>query len=260
MTSVAADIKAFVEKLFSAGAHYGYAKARRHPSAQKFVFGAKNGVDIFDLERTVDALTDAENFAKKLAGLGKQLLFVGSKFEVRTAVRSAAASVAQPFVASRWVGGTLSNFALIRKRVEKLISLEDARETGQLAKYTKKERLLIDREIKRLEETFGGLRSMKSLPGALFVIDPRHEHNAVKEANDLGIPVIALANTDCDMGSVAHALPGNDANVSSVTFFIGRITDAYREGAKSAPAIPAVSEKPRTDAPAQRAPRRPSTR
>ena len=137
MTTVSNDTKAMVDKLFATGAHYGYSKARRHPSAQKFIFGAKNGVDIFDLEKSVEALADVESYVKGLAQVGKQILFVGGKLEAQGAIRRAGEAIDQPFVAGRYVGGTLSNFALIRKRVEKLMTLMDEREKGTLVKYTK---------------------------------------------------------------------------------------------------------------------------
>ncbi|MEK7606162.1 MAG: 30S ribosomal protein S2 [Patescibacteria group bacterium] len=259
MTTVSNDTKAMVDKLFATGAHYGYSKARRHPSAQKFIFGAKNGVDIFDLEKSVEALADVESYVKGLAQVGKQILFVGGKLEAQGAIRRAGEAIDQPFVAGRYVGGTLSNFALIRKRVEKLMTLMDEREKGTLVKYTKKERLMIDRDIKRLETTFGGLRPMRSLPGAVFVVDPKHEKNVVREAMTLRIPIIALANSDCDVSKIAHVIPGNDASVHSIAFFVDRLVESYREGAKDAPKI-VVPEAPRSrtrdDAPHSRAPRR----
>ncbi len=262
MSTVSNNTQNLVEKLFATGAHYGYAKARRHPSAQKFIFGAKNSVDIFDLEKSVENIAAAETFVKALAASGKQILFVGGKIEARAAIRAAGEGLSQPFVAGRFVGGTLSNFALIRKRVEKLMNLMDEREKGELVKYTKKERLMIDREIKRLEETFGGLRPMKSLPGAMFVVDPKHEKNAVKEALDLRIPVIALANSDCDVSKIAYTIPGNDANIGSISFIISQIVAAYAEGAKDAPKAPEVVEKPRMtreDTSRERAPGRSRT-
>lgn len=258
MTTASKETQALVEKLFTTGAHYGYAKARRHPSVQKFVFGAKNGVDIFDLEKSTEMLAQVEAFVTALAATGKQILFIGGKLEAQAVIRRIGESLDQPFVAGRYVGGTLSNFALIRKRVEKLMTLLEEREKGELVKYTKKERLMIDREIKRLEVTFGGLRPMKLLPGAVFVIDPKHEKNAVNEATALHIPIIALANTDCDVSKIAHVLPGNDASMHSIEFFASRIADAYREGAKNAPAVVATPERPRMrdDAPRARGPRR----
>ncbi len=258
MTTASKDTQQLVQKLFATGAHYGYSKARRHPSSQKYLFGAKSSTDVFDLEQTVEKLAETEQFVQKLAASGRQLLFVGGKLEARALVRKAAESVGQPFVAGRWVGGTLSNFTLIRKRVEKMLKLMEDRDSGQLNKYTKRERLLIDRDIKRLDETFGGLATMKALPGALFLIDPRHEKIAVKEAATLGIPVIALANSDCNMEEIAHVLPANDANVASIAFFVEQIANAYREGAKNAPAKPAAPERPRVSE--ERAERRPSTR
>jgi small subunit ribosomal protein S2 len=225
-----------VDELFAAGAHYAYPKARRHPSARPYIFGSKGNVELFDLEKTLPALEKAAGFIENLAATGKQAVFAASKLEARGAVRATAESLGLPYVAGRWVGGTFSNFQIIKKRIEHLEQLCEDREKGTLTKYTKMERLLIDREIKRLEETFGGLRGMRSLPAALVVVDPKHEKNAVAEAKLLGIPVVALANSDCDLGDAQYPIPASDANRASIALILGKLAKSYKEGAKRAPA------------------------
>ena len=183
-----------IQTLFDAGAHFGYSRARRHPSASRYLFGTKDRTDIFDLEETQKRLEAACEFVSSSTGSGKQTLFVGGKNEVTEIIRAAAEKAGMPYVAGRWIGGTLTNFKNIRKRIDRLEKLMQEREAGELEKYTKKERLLIDREIDKLLSRFGGLVSMKDLPGALFIVDTRHEKTAVNEANQLGIPVIGIAS------------------------------------------------------------------
>ena len=175
----ASDIKT----LFAAGAHFGFPRARRHPTAAPYIFITKDRTDIFDLELTEQRLETAKAFVQALTGTGRQTLFVGGKNEAISVVKSLAEQVGMPYVAGRWIGGTLTNFKNIRKRIDRLEKLMKERESGELEKYTKRERLMIDREIDELQARFGGLVSMTDLPGAMFVIDSRHEFTAVAEAN-----------------------------------------------------------------------------
>lgn len=224
------DNNALITEMFAAGAHFGYSRSRRHPSAKPFIFGTKNGIEIMDLEKTSVELEKAKEFVKTLAKGGKQILFVGTKSESKKSVEDGANSVDMPFVVERWVGGVLTNFPEIKKRVALLVDLRDKKEKGELAIYTKKERSLIDKDIERLERNFAGVVSMKDVPAAMFVIDPRKEAIAVKEAQYLGIPIVALASTDCNMKEIDFAIPGNDSSVSSVNFFIAQIVAAFKEG------------------------------
>lgn len=225
--------KTLIDSMFKAGAHFAYARSRRHPSAKPFIFGAKNRVEIFDLEKSAEKLERAKTFIHGIAATGKQVLFIGGKNEARQVVKSAAEVLGLPYVASRWLGGTFTNFGELKKRVEKMESQTVKREKGELGKYTKKERLLIDREIDKLETMFGGLTLMKELPKAVFVVDPRREHIAVAEAKKVGIPVIALAGSDCDLSKVDYFIPANDSSVSSVSFFVKEIAAAYKAGKAS---------------------------
>lgn len=222
--------KQTIQKLFEVGAHFGYTRTRRNPSVQQFIFGQKNRNDIFDLERTSEKLEEAKKAAHDIAASGKDILFVAGKNEARIIMRRAAEKADQPFVCGRWIGGTLTNFKEISKRIKRLETLQNDKEKGNLDKYTKKERLLIDREIEDLEATFGGIVSMKELPGAMFVVDPRHEDIAVREAHARNIPVIALANSDCDLSMIAYPIPANDATAKSISFFTSEIVAAIEEG------------------------------
>lgn len=222
-----------IDAMFKAGAHYGFTKTRRHPSVKPFIFGVKNRVEIFDLEKTETQLEKAIEFVTKIANTGKQIVFVGGKSEAKEIVKRVADSANLPYVASRWVGGTLTNFDSIKKRVEKLLDLTHKREKGELTKYTKRERLMIDRQIDRLNFLYSGIVSMNTLPAALFVIDTKKEHIAVAEAREKKIPVIALTGSDCDLSIINYPIPANDSSVASIEFFARKIAEAYTEGKKA---------------------------
>lgn len=225
-----------IKTLFDAGAHFALPKSRRHPSAAPFLFTTKDHTDIFNLEETERRLEGARTFVRSLSG--KHMLFVGGKNEVTEIVKSVAIEAGAPYVAGRWIGGTLTNFKNIRKRIDRLQKLMEERERGELEKYTKHERLLIDREIEELLVRFGGLVSMIELPAALFVIDTRHEHTAIREAVQLGIPVVALLSSDCDFSLVKYPIPANDTSIRSVRLISDAIKEAYVEGKKVT--VPAV--------------------
>ncbi len=227
---------ALVEGLFSVGAHFGFVKSRRHPSTKPFIYGVKNKIEIFDLEKTSESLQKALNFIESLGTKSANILFVSGKSESKESLTLAAESISMPYVAGRFIGGTLTNFPEIKKRVEKLESLVSQKEKGELVKYTKKERLLIDREIDRLREFFFGLSAMKSLPHAVFVIDSKKESIAVKEAKTMGIPVISLSGTDNNLNDVEFAIPGNDASRGSIEFFLKKAVEAYKQGQLKKPA------------------------
>jgi small subunit ribosomal protein S2 len=216
-----------IQNMFKAGAHFAFSRTRRHPTVAPYIFGVKNKVEIFDLEKTEPLLLKAKEFIASLAKDGKSILFVGGKSEARNAIKSGAMSINMPYVDGRWIGGTLTNFGQIRKRVEKFERLTSEKEKGELAKYTKKERLLIDKEIANLERFFSGIVSMKDLPKAIFVVDPKREKTAIKEAEDMGIPVIALAGSDCNIKGIDFPIVGNDASKTSVQFFVQEIVKAY---------------------------------
>lgn len=219
-----------IQTLFSAGAHFARTRARRHPTASPYIYSTKDRTDIFDLEETEKCLEKARAFVQGLGG--RLVLFVGGKHEVAEIVKHAAMRAGVPYVAGRWIGGTLTNFKNVRKRVERLQKLMSERESGALEKYTKRERLLIDREIDELLTRFVGLQSMTELPAALFVVDSKHEDTAVREAKLLGLPVIALASSDCDFSLAKYPIPANDTSVKSVRLVCDEIADAFMAGKK----------------------------
>ncbi len=221
-----------IEALFKAGAHFGLIRSRRHPSTKPFIFGVKNKIEIFDLEKVNEMLSLAKEFVKSKVSQGGMILLVGGKNEARKSVLNGAQKAGMPYVAGRWLGGTLTNFSEIKKRIAKLEDLTTQKEKGELGKYTKKERLLIDREIETLNRDFFGLSPLKSIPAVLFVIDPKREDIAVKEARNLGIPVVALASSDCNLRDVDYPIPGNDSSVKSIEYFVNEIVSAIEEGKK----------------------------
>ena len=220
--------------LFDVGAHYGRSKSRRHPTAAPFIFGTKDKNDVFDLEESAKRLEKALEAIATIAESGKQVLFVGGKEEVVAVVKNAAERAGAPFVAGRWIGGTLTNFKQIRRRIDRMEKLVTEREKGERTKYTKLERLMLDREIEELEGRFGGLTEMRELPGALFVVDTAHEQIAVDEAKQMGVPVVALLSSDCDFASVTHPIPGNDSSLKSVRYVVQLAADAYAAHKKAA--------------------------
>ena len=219
-----------IEAMFKAGAHFGYSKSRRHPSVAPYIFGVKNKTEIIDLEKTKEFLDKAMAFVSGIAKDGKKILFIGGKSEAKNAIKNGASIIDMPYVSGRWIGGTLTNTAEIKKRIARYEDLTSQKEKGELSKYTKKERLLIDRLIVNLEEMFGGIIGMKDVPKAVFVIDPKKEIIAVTEAKKTGIPVIALLNTDCNMKNVDYPIVANDSSVSSISFFVDSIVNAYKAG------------------------------
>jgi len=217
-----------VTEMFEAGAHVGYTKTRRHPSTKPFIFDSRQKKDVINLEATAKQLEKALEFLKGIQGTEGQILFVGTKPEARKLVREAAELIDMPFVTERWVGGTLTNNGEIKKRVERLVTLSDQSSKGELVAATKKERLMLQREIERLEVKFGGIKDMKKMPAALFVVDPLKEEIAVTEARQVNIPVIAVANTDCDISIINYPIVANDTTVSSIAFFTKKVADALK--------------------------------
>lgn len=222
-----------VEKLFKAGAHFAQVRSRRHPSMKRFVVGSKSRVELFDLVTTDGQLAAAKTALAALARDGKTVLFVGGKREVSDLVKNAANRVHAPYVAGRWLGGTISNFTEIKKRIDRLADLVGKRDSGELAKqYTKLERVFIDREITRLQTRLDGITELAKKPDAFLVVDTRHEAHAVKEAKDAGIPVIAIMSSDCDLADAAYPIVMNDASRDSVKLVLDELSGAIESGRK----------------------------
>ncbi len=222
-----------IEGMFKAGAHFGLSKTRRHPSVAPFIYGQKNKTEVFNLEKTVTLLEDAEAFMEKLGSEGKVVLFVASKNEALDAVRYAGETLNMPFCAGRWIGGSLTNFPEIKKRVTLLESLREQSAKGELARYTKKEQLLIKREMEELEKRFSGITSLKRAPDALVVIDSKKEYIAVAEAQQKNVPIIAYMSSDCNLQDAAYPVVGNDTSKESIRFFMEHMVNAYLRGKKA---------------------------
>ena len=222
-----------VDRLFATGAHFAQLKSRRHPSMKPFIIGTKSRVEIFDLKKTDDQLAEAKAAIAALARDGKTVLFVGGKREVSDIVRDTARRIGAPYVAGRWLGGTISNFTEIKKRIDRLADLSEKRDSGELNKlYTKLERIYIDREIDRLDGRLEGIRDLQKRPDAMVIVDTRHEAHATKEASAAGIPVIGIMSSDCNIRDAAFPITGNDSSRETVTLLLNELAAAYEAGRK----------------------------
>lgn len=220
-----------MERLFNAGAHFAQVKSRRHPSMKPYILGAKSRIEIFDLTKTEEQLAAAKTALEALARDGRTVLFVGGKAEIAPIVRDAALRIGAPYVATRWLGGTLSNFGEIKKRIDRLADLSEKKAAGTLAKlHTKLEVLKLDREAKRLILRLDGITSLSKRPDALLVVDTDHEKHAVKEAKAMGIPVIAIMNSDCDLRDATYPIVANDASRETVKLLLVELTEAFEKG------------------------------
>jgi len=224
-----------VEKMFKAGAHFGYSKTRRHPSVSKYIFATKNKGDIINLEKTSEMLDIASEFVKDLGAKGKVVLFVGTKPEAKVTIKDTAESLNMPYVTERWIGGTLSNFTEIKKRIAELENYRKDSVGGGLDKYTKKERVVMAKKMEKLTRYYSGLIGLKKSPDALFIIDAKSEHIAATEARKSGVPVIALVNSDSNIKGIDYPIVGNDSGIPSIKFFSVAILDAYKEGTMAVP-------------------------
>lgn len=223
-----------IERLFKAGAHFGFSKSRRHPTVTPYIFANKQGTDIFDLEKTAALLEAAKEKMKEMGSLGKTILFVGTKDEISKLVKAAALKAESPYVTNRWIGGVLTNFTEIRKRIARLKELLSERENGELdRKYTKKERVIIGREVDKLTFNFEGIAALDRAPGMMVVVDPRHDHIAVTEANYVKIPVIGIMSSDSNLATVTKPIVVNDALNASVELVLQELVEAYLEGKKA---------------------------
>ncbi len=205
-----------IEDLAKAGVGYGYQKTRRHPSTKKSIYITQNGVDIIDLNKTKEQLIEATTFLKSLREQKKRVIFIGEKPEIAQSIKEIALGLDEAYIVNRFIGGSITNFPQIKKRIEKLHTMLDQKEKGEWAKFTKKEQLLMQRELEKLDKNFGGLSSLTNLPGAIIVVDSKYEEIPVREAGIAHIPVISLSNTDCDISTIEYPIICNDSSKSSV--------------------------------------------
>jgi small subunit ribosomal protein S2 len=221
-----------MKQLLEAGVHFGHQTKRWNPKMKPYIFGARNGIYIIDLQKTVALFDEVYRFVVDTVARGESVLFVGTKKQAHDSIEEEAQRCDMFFVSNRWLGGTLTNFRTIKKNIEKLKELESMKTDGRIEQYSKKEALEIDREITKLEYSLGGIKQMTKLPGALFIIDPRKERIAAAEAKKLGIPSIGLLDTNCDPDDVDFTVPGNDDAIKAIRLFNAKIADACLEGKK----------------------------
>ncbi len=219
-----------IRELLEAGVHFGHQTKRWNPKMKQYIFGARNGIYIIDLQQTVKLFRDAHDFIKSVAANGKEVLFVGTKKQASEAIYEEANRAETFYVENRWLGGMLTNFQTIKNNISRYHFLNSIENDGTLENYPKKEQAKMLKDKAKLEFAIGGISNMKKLPGALFVIDPKNEAIAVKEAKRLGIPVIAIVDTNCDPDDIDYVIPGNDDAIRSIRLFASRIADAYIEG------------------------------
>lgn len=231
-------------RMFEAGVHFGQKKSILHPRMRPFVFAIRNGIALIDLEKTKEYLERAEAFLEELVSRNGNVLLVGTKPQARSAIESLARRTNMPFASLRWLGGTLTNFPTIRKRLDHLEDLEAKQASGEFAKYTKWEEQQLLEEIERLEGKMGGLKTLKALPASLLIVDMMHEAVAVREAKKTGIPIVALADTNVDPSLADYPIPANDDAASAIQWILERLGEAIERGLKRAKEKEAAAEIP----------------
>lgn len=238
-----------MKQLLEAGVHFGHQTRRWNPKMARYIFTERNGIYIIDLQKTVRKLEEAYNFVNELAANGEEILFVGTKKQAAESIKEEATRCGMHFVNARWLGGMMTNFKTIRTRIDRLKQLRKMEEDGTFALLPKKEVIKLNLEIEKLEKFLGGIKNMKKLPGALFVVDPRKEKIAVAEAKKLGIPVVAIVDTNCDPDEIDYVIPGNDDAIRAVKLISSVMANAVMEAkqgatevAEEAPAEEAAAE------------------
>ncbi len=244
-----------ISEMMEAGAHFGHQTRRWNPKMKPYLYGSRSGVHIIDLQKTFTLGQTALNFIVNTVARGEEILFVGTKAQARDILRAEAERSQMFYVNNRWMGGTLTNYQTIKKSINRLIDYETRRANNGFEGYTKRELLDIDRAVIKLTASLGGIKNMSQLPGAIFVIDPSHENIAVSEAQKLGIPVVAMVDSNCNPDQVDYVIPCNDDAISSITYMVSKIADACLEGlakreerAQSGVDLPKKAARPRTAA------------
>ena len=234
-----------MKQLLEAGVHFGHQTRRWNPKMAPYIYTERNGIYIIDLQKTVKKLEEAYNFVRDLAANGETVLFVGTKKQAQDAIKEEADRVGMYYVNARWLGGMLTNFKTMRSRVERLNQLNKMQEDGTFAMLPKKEVAKLSLEIEKLEKYLGGVKEMKKLPGALFIVDPRKERNAIAEARKLHIPIVAIVDTNCDPDEIDYVIPGNDDAIRAIKLISATMANAVQEGKQGedtaeAPVVEAV--------------------
>lgn len=219
-----------MEELLDAGVHFGHQVKRWHPGMEKYIFAQRMGIHVIDLEQTETLLKKACDKLYKLASEGGHIVFVGTKRQANTIVKAEAERSGAFYVNERWLGGTITNFPVISKNIKKLVNLKNRKQQGEFERYTKKERLLLDRQIEKLERLIGGIVGLRGKPAAIFIVDARREKTAIREANASNVPVIALLDTNTDPSGVDYVIPGNDDAIRSIALVVKSISDSIQAG------------------------------
>jgi len=222
-------ISKYLETLLKNGVHFGHQKSRKHPSMDEYVFTTRKGINIIDLQKTMEKLDEALEFIKQLKKIGKKILFVGTKKQSQDLIESAAKKCVMPFVIKRWLGGTFTNFKAIKGRTKYLKDGQEMMAKGELKKYTKFEQMKKMEELDKLESRMGGIKDMGEFPGAIFVVDIKEDNLAIKEAQKIGIPIIALADTNVNIKNIDYPIPGNDDAVSSIRTILTFVCKTFLE-------------------------------
>ncbi len=231
-----------MKQLLEAGVHFGHQTRRWNPKMGEYIYTERNGIYIINLQKTVKKIVEAYDFIKEIAESGESILFVGTKKQAQDSIKEEAERVGMYYVNARWLGGMHTNFKTIQKRIERLNQLKKMEEDGTFDLLTKKEATKLKLEIEKLEKYLGGIKDMKKLPGALFVVDPRKEKIAVAEAHKLGIPVVAIVDTNCDPDEVDYEIPGNDDAIRAVKLIASTMANAIIEGNQGEDALPVAEE------------------
>jgi small subunit ribosomal protein S2 len=219
-----------MKQMLETGVHFGHQTRRWNPKMRPYIFGARNGIHIIDLQQTVKLFRTAHDFIADTVAGGRDVIFVGTKRQAQESVSSEAARAGMHFISHRWLGGTLTNYQTIRKSIERLKKIEAMFEDGTVNKYNKKEISKFTREMTKLNDNLGGIKDMEHLPGAAFIIDPKREDIAVKECRKLGIPIVSVVDTNCDPDLIDYVIPGNDDAIRAIKLFVTHIADACLEG------------------------------
>ena len=219
-----------LKALLNAGAHFGHQTHKWNPKMKRYVYGERNGIYVIDLGQTIPLAKKASEFLEKVRSEGNSVLFVGTKRQASQVVRDAAEECGAYHVTHRWLGGMLTNFKTISQSIDKIRKVEKMRENGDFSLLTKKEQIKVNKDIVKLERSLGGIKNMRKLPGAVFIIDPNIEKTAVKEANKLGIPVVAITDTNCDPDGIDYVVPGNDDAIKSIKLFLEYFSNSLSKG------------------------------
>ncbi len=220
-----------MKQLLEAGVHFGHQTRRWNPKMARYIYGERNGIYIVDLQKTVKKLKEATKYVKDLVASGEKILFVGTKKQAKDAIMEESTRCGMYYVNQRWLGGTLTNFQTIKKTIARMKDVKRMSEDGSLDKLPKKEKILALKDLEKMEKSIGGIKTMTELPGAIFVVDTKKEHNAIMEARKLGVAIVGIVDTNCDPDEVDYIIPGNDDAIRAVRLIVSLIADSVNEGA-----------------------------